>query len=69
MRLRGVITDKLLKLLSKDDPAWTPQRDATPAKKHKNPKGVEGHQLRRTPRPRRWQEEVTGHGRRACSAH
>jgi hypothetical protein len=45
MQLRGVITDKLLKLLSKDDPAWTPQRDATPAKKHKNPKGVEGHQL------------------------
>jgi hypothetical protein len=45
MRLHGVITDKLLKLLKPDDPAWTPQRDATPARKHKNPKGVEGHDV------------------------
>lgn len=43
--MHGVITDKLLKLLKPDDPAWTPQRDNAPAKSHRNAKGVEGHQM------------------------
>lgn len=45
--LGGKISDKLRGLFTKDDPAWTPTRPATPKKAAKLPKHVQSESLGR----------------------
>lgn len=45
MQLHGKISDKLRKLFAAGDPAWSPQRPASPTKAEPLPKGVKGEKL------------------------